>query len=233
MSTETHWRRISHLDAQQAAITGALRAMAEGRWHGDDSVKAWLLALDPASAGRLVARVPIYDRAQEDCWQCWSPGELARATGCPEASIRANWPAIHAELVARGIGSREVQAAALGTIAVETARTFEPVEEAFWLDDAWRRANLRYAPFWGRGYVQLTWDYNYRAYGEALGVELVNNAHLATQPDIAAACLAEFFDRAGVAKAAERCEWREVRRRVQGADAGLNHLIEVVGRLGF
>jgi predicted chitinase len=127
----------------------------------------------------------------------------------------------------------EVLAAALATVAVETAHTFAPVEEAFWMSDEWRWANLRYAPYWGRGYIQLTWDYNYKTYGEALKMDLFGIPNLALLHEVAAAVFAEYFLRASVADAALRQDWREVRHRVQGADAGLAELLLIVGRLGF
>src|SRR5690606_34382592 len=40
----------------------------------------------------------------------------------------------------------------------ETGKTMQPVREAYWLDEDWRRRNLRYYPFYGRGDVQLTWE---------------------------------------------------------------------------
>lgn len=43
----------------------------------------------------------------------------------------------------------------------ETNQKMEPVREAYWLNEDWRKRRLRYYPFYGRGYVQLTWDYNY------------------------------------------------------------------------
>jgi hypothetical protein len=49
----------------------------------------------------------------------------------------------------------------------ETARTMRPVEEAFYLGskaEAYRK-KLRYYPWHGRGYVQLTWEDNYRKFG--------------------------------------------------------------------
>lgn len=51
----------------------------------------------------------------------------------------------------------------LATAWWETAHTMQPVAEAFWVKnaEAWRKKNLRYWPFYGRGYVQLTWDFNY------------------------------------------------------------------------
>lgn len=75
----------------------------------------------------------------------------------------------------------------------ETAKTMQPVREAFWLPEAWRKEHLRYYPWYGRGYVQLTWDYNYaKADKEAAAAglikagEMIANAELAMRPDIAA-----------------------------------------------
>jgi hypothetical protein len=61
---------------------------------------------------------------------------------------------------------------ALATAAHETAHTMQPVREAFWLSESWRRTHLaRYYPFYGRGYIQLTWRANYekadRSWGSA------------------------------------------------------------------
>lgn len=64
----------------------------------------------------------------------------------------------------------------LATVYHETNATFNPVKEAYWITNAeeWRRKNLRYYPYYGRGFVQLTWDYNYRKYGKLLGRDFVN-----------------------------------------------------------
>ena len=78
---------------------------------------------------------------------------------------------------------------ALATAAHETAYKMQPVREAFWLDENWRRVHLRkYFPFYGRGYVQLTWRENYeRADRELeLGGRLTSNLDVALDPDIAA-----------------------------------------------
>jgi putative chitinase len=76
----------------------------------------------------------------------------------------------------------------LATAWHETAHTMQPVEEAFWKDDAWRARNLRYYPWHGRGYVQLTWEANYRKADEECGLEgkLLADSKLAMRPDIAA-----------------------------------------------
>tara|TARA_R110001606_G_scaffold367726_1_gene523321 strand:- start:670 stop:1221 length:552 start_codon:yes stop_codon:yes gene_type:complete len=67
----------------------------------------------------------------------------------------------------------------------ETAHTFEPVREAFHLSDNWRKNNLRYYPYYGRGYVQLTWDYNYKKYSEILNINILNNPDRAMEHNIA------------------------------------------------
>jgi predicted chitinase len=65
----------------------------------------------------------------------------------------------------------------LATTEHETANTFKPVKEAFFLGsraDAFRR-RLRYFPYFGRGYVQLTHRINYQKYSRILGIDLVGN----------------------------------------------------------
>jgi predicted chitinase len=64
-------------------------------------------------------------------------------------------------------------------------------------------------------------------------VDLINSADRAMEPDIAAAILAEYFVRAKVVDAAQRSDWSEVRRRVQGGTDGLDELLRVVRELGF
>jgi N-acetyl-anhydromuramyl-L-alanine amidase AmpD len=52
--------QLNQLTEQQAAITRALSAMTEARWTGEDSVEAWLLALDPTFVGTLHPQQPRY-----------------------------------------------------------------------------------------------------------------------------------------------------------------------------
>ena len=59
---------------------------------------------------------------------------------------------------------------ALATVWHETNATMQPVREAYWLSEAWRRRNLRYWPWYGRGYVQLTWQENYARADAELGL---------------------------------------------------------------
>lgn len=81
----------------------------------------------------------------------------------------------------------------LATAWHETNKTMQPVREAYWLSEDWRRTHLRYYPHYGRGYVQITWDYNYAKADAELAKagliapgELIANPELAMRPDIAA-----------------------------------------------
>lgn len=77
----------------------------------------------------------------------------------------------------------------LATARWETAHTMRPVMEAFWLSDEWRKKNLRYYPWHGRGYVQITWKANYIFAGVKLGKDLTTNPDVVMTPDIAAEIL--------------------------------------------
>lgn len=67
----------------------------------------------------------------------------------------------------------------LATVKHECGEKFKPVNE-------WGGTQCRYAPYYGRGYVQLTWDYNYKNMGERLGLgdSLLKDPELVLQPDI-------------------------------------------------
>ena len=74
----------------------------------------------------------------------------------------------------------------LATTQHETNDTFKPVFEAYFLKNPLNYLRkLRYAPYWGRGFVQLTWEANYRKYSELLGIDLVKNPDQASIPAIA------------------------------------------------
>lgn len=71
------------------------------------------------------------------------------------------------------------------TVVHETGYTFECVREAPKKAELWRKNNLRYYPYYGRGYVQITWTRNYELFGKLLNIDLLNNPDLALQPEIA------------------------------------------------
>lgn len=80
---------------------------------------------------------------------------------------------------------RNQTAYVLATAYWETAHTVEPVREAFWLSESWRQRNLRYYPWYGRGYVQITWQANYERLGQRLGLDLTSDPDVVMRPDIA------------------------------------------------
>jgi hypothetical protein len=139
------------------------------------------------------------------------------------AIAKAEWPVAYA-------------AYALATAYHETAYTMQPVREAYWLTESWRRANLRYFPFYGRGYVQLTWRANYeRADRELnLGGALLQNLDLAMDPAIAADIMVHGMQAGWFAKfknapctlarflpdkgQAELVHYRNARRIINGTD---------------
>lgn len=73
----------------------------------------------------------------------------------------------------------------------ETARRMQPVREGLTASDNWRKRNLRYYPWYGRGDVQLTWRANYKKVDDELGLEgeLLKNPDLALDPVISARAL--------------------------------------------
>jgi len=68
----------------------------------------------------------------------------------------------------------------LATTFHETAATMAPVKE--YGSQAYLQSKPYY-PYVGRGYVQLTWDYNYDAMGQILGCNLLGNPDLALTDD--------------------------------------------------
>lgn len=58
----------------------------------------------------------------------------------------------------------------LATAWWETAQTMHPVVEANWLSEVWRKKNLRYYPWHGRGLIQTTWEDNYVKIAKAIGL---------------------------------------------------------------
>lgn len=101
--------------------------------------------------------------------------------------------AIKLECKAQDIQLNTQIAYILATVQWETAWTFRVVREAFWVDEEWRKNKLRYYPYYGRGYVQLTWENNYQKYSQILGIDLVKNPDLAMKYDIALFILVHGF----------------------------------------
>lgn len=177
-----------------------------------------------------------------DPWQWWSAERIAEVTQCPVANVRENWPLICDALDAQGIYDRDVAMGVISTVSIETASTFQPVKEAYWLPDSYR-ATLEYAPFWGRGFDQTTWEAGYREVGQFLGRDLLVNPDLLLRADLSARVIAWRFAKKGVPSKdgtrswtfAQLCrdhDWEWVRRGIQGGTNGLDRLIAITAALG-
>jgi putative chitinase len=114
----------------------------------------------------------------------------------------------------------------LATVHHETAKTMQPVREYG------RGKGREYGEphiktghiYYGRGYVQITWDYNYLRLGKLIGVDLYNNPELACEKEIAVKILfvgmiqgmftgktlGQYFN--------DETDWVEARRIVNGTD---------------
>lgn len=117
------------------------------------------------------------------------------ANGFDFGSKQGTVDAIAAECKRQGIGLREQIAYVLATVQHETNGSFRPVEEAYYLGahaDSYRK-NLRYYRYYGRGFVQLTWDYNYKTYSLLTGKDLLTDPELALDPAVATFVLVDGF----------------------------------------
>ena len=129
----------------------------------------------------------------------------------------------------------------LATTWWETNRTFEPVREAYYkssdfdVAEKWRKKNLDYYPFYGRGYVQLTWKRNYKKAAAKLGVDFVEDPDAAMKPEHAVKilfdgmtegwftnkALASYIDNVDEDDKKDLDEYFEARKVVNGIDRAL------------
>ena len=163
--------------------------------------------------------------------------DLGRLTGAP-SGVATYWPQIEQALTLEGINTPCVRAGVAATVGVEVYG-FAPVEElpseanggtsgeppyfssyeprtrkGKTLGNTKSGDGYRYR---GRGFVQLTGRYNYRVFGQRLGLDLEKNPDQALDPVIAARVLVSYFKhRPGLVEACEQENWREVRRLVNG-----------------
>jgi hypothetical protein len=101
--------------------------------------------------------------------------------------------AIKAECERQGIGLPTQVAYVWATVEWETGGAFKPVKEAPRASEEWRSQHLRYYPYYGRGFVQITWEANYAHYGKKLNLDLVGAPDLALDPEIAVFILVDGF----------------------------------------
>lgn len=164
------------------------------------------------------------------------PDTIAKILVVPSSKVYMNAPLIESALVEAGIDSPHVQIAALATVKVETGIAFAPIRE--------KRADINRQPklwalqerywnsgFYGRGYIQLTWEENYKKYGQELGIDLVGQPDLALDPTNAARILAAYFRKMHVDKAANAQDWQKVRHLVNGGEWGMSLFLSMTDGL--
>lgn len=150
-----------------------------------------------------------------------TPESISVATRADLRNVTTNWPHILSALDWAGINTPLVQVGMAATIAIETGH-FAPIAE--------RRASAEKNPdiynlqkrywdtgFYGRGYIQLTWEYNYSLAGKALGINLVKSPELVMESEVSAKIAAWFFKEKSVDIACQSKDWHTVRRLVNGS----------------
>jgi len=130
----------------------------------------------------------------------------------------------------------------LATVLRECGTNMAPVREGFAKTDAAaraivKRARRKYAKvingqvYYGRGYVQLTFDRNYKAMGDILKIDLLNNPDKALDPAIATQIMFEGMLRGKFGRklsdfiAPGRTDFKNARRSVNVLD----HADEIAG----
>lgn len=77
----------------------------------------------------------------------------------------------------------------------------------------------------GRGYIQLTGRYNYTNYGNKLGINLVDNPELASDPEIALQVAAKYWEDKGLNRLADNNDIKGITKRINGGYNGLQDRI--------
>jgi len=181
-----------------------------------------------------------------DPFQFFTAETITGLARSPVENVLEHWPRLVEQLEHCGINDRATQVAMIGTVAIETAHRFRPIHE-------FRNADGSIPAIWhtydggpefhGRGFIQVTHRSNYARYGPKIAelwgtpmvpeLDLVADPDRALDPDISAAIAALYFrdhggdGQARIPRAARAGDWAEVRRLVQGADAGLPELREI------
>jgi predicted chitinase len=75
--------------------------------------------------------------------------------------------------------------------------------------------------FKGRGPIQITGRFNYRKYGDLLGVDLVAQPELAAQPEVAFSTAGLYWKTNGLNELADREDFVRITRRINGGTNGL------------
>jgi predicted chitinase len=145
--------------------------------------------------------------------------EASKNSSTNYLEVKQNIADIIESLNKKQIATPRVIAYAIATTEKETGNTFKPIEEYGGPQQAIALGYSGGERYYGRGYIQITHDYNYQQFGEKIGMgdRLVANPELALQPKIASDILAEFFKDNDVAAKAEE-DFVAARQPINGSD---------------
>lgn len=143
-------------------------------------------------------------------------------------------PHLNAALRAHGIDTALRTAAFIAQLAHESG-------EFRWMEEIWgpTDAQRRYEPpsdlarrlgnteagdgkrFKGRGPIQITGRFNYRTYGDLLGIDLVADPAKAATPEVAFATAGLYWQRNGLNELADARQFVTITKRINGGTNGL------------
>ena len=83
----------------------------------------------------------------------------------------------------------------------------------------------------GRGLIQLTGKENYTRFGNAIGVDIVNNPELVATPEYATLSAGWFWSANGLNKLADAKDILGMTKRINGGTIGLDHRTELYNKL--
>jgi putative chitinase len=161
----------------------------------------------------------------------------------PASKLAQLLPHLGSAMSEYGINSAARASAFLAQLAHESG-------EFRWMEEIWgpTTAQRRYEPvselakrlgnsqpgdgyrFKGRGPIQLTGRANYQRFGKLLGIDLVAQPELAAKPEVAFRIAALYWSSRGLNELADREDFREITRRINGGFNGLADRIKYFDR---
>lgn len=137
----------------------------------------------------------------------------------------SNMEAIIGEWERRGLTDLRWLAYMLATVLAECGRNMAPVPEVGRGQGRPYGSSVNGHVYYGRGYVQLTWNFNYRKMGQLIGVDLLNHPDLALNPTVASKILFEGMIRGSFTGkklsdyfSGATADWINARRIINGTD---------------
>ena len=146
--------------------------------------------------------------------------------GLSDGRARQLLPHLNKAMLGAAITTPKRQAAFLAQLAHESGelRYFEELASGKAYEGRKDLGNVRPGDgvrYKGRGPIQLTGRNNYRAAGKALGIDLENNPKLAARSDVGFRTAAWFWTSRKLNPLADRGDFREITRRINGGYNGM------------